>query len=179
MRRRAGLVWVVGLVVPLVAAASAHGQGATLVVNPPAAAPGAVVTVTGTGYNQSSARIASGVNIRLNTRDSEPLANTNPTSAGTISATFPLPASLTPGEYLLIGTQTTVRGRHTFGTPGRTKLRVVAAGGAVPGGRTPGDPPPAVLAAAILGLLALAGGSALGVRRLRALHSRTRPHFSR
>ena len=177
MRRRAGLVWVVGLVVPLIAAASAHGQGATLVVDPPAAAPGTVITVTGSGFNQSNAHLASGVRLRLNTRDADPLVTTSPTGQGTISVSFPLPA-LAPGEYLLIGTQTTVRGRHTFGTPGRAKLRVLAAGAAASGG-APGGLPPVALGATILGLLALMGGSLLYVRRLRTPARATRPHFSR
>ena len=178
MKRRAGLVWVVGVVVPLFAAASAYGQGATLTVSPPAAAPGQVVTVSGTGYNPANAHLASGVRLRLDTRDADPLVTTLPTGQGTISAQFLLPASVAPGEHLLIGTQTTVRGRHTFGTPGRAKLRVLAAGAAASGG-APGGLPPAALGATILSLLALMGGSVLYVRRLRAPARHTQPQFSR
>ena len=170
MKRKFALMFVVGLLLPLGTAANAGAQGATLVVTPSSATPGTVVTVTGSGYNPSTANIASGVNIRLNTRDSEPLANSNVTSQGTISATFPLPPSLTPGQYLLIATQTSTRGRHTFGGPGRTKLRITAAANAtaVPGhAPPPGEPPPpGVVLGTILALVALTGGIAVCGRRL-------------
>jgi hypothetical protein len=168
--------------VALVVAASAFGQGATLVVTPNPATPGTVVTVTGSAFNPSNANVASGVNLRLDTRDAEPLANTNPTTQGTISVSFPLPAATPLGEHLLIGTQTSVRGRHTFGGPGRARLRVVAAGkssAAAVGGWSPGDMPPAAIAGSILALIALVGGAAFGVRRLRTPGRRTQPNLSR
>ena len=179
MRRRVGLGCVVGLCASLVLTATAYGQGATLVVSPTSATPGTVINVTGTGFNPSSAHIASGVDIRLDRRDAEPLANTNPTGQGTISVSFPLPANTPPGEYLVIGTQRSVRGRDTFGGPGRAKLRVTATrAAAASGGHLPGNLPPAAIAGALLALLALAGGSAFGVRRTR-MTARTRPDVSR
>lgn len=174
MRRRIGLFLVTGMLLPLAVAAEASAQGATLTVTAPStgqATPGQVITVTGTGFNPTNAHVG-GVDIRLNTRDSEPLANTNPTPQGTITAEFPLPqaASLPPGEHLLIGTQVTTRGRHTFGTPGRTKLRIVAGtrGEEASAAGFPGDVPPAALAG-ILALVALTGTVVFCARRLRTL----------
>ena len=176
MRRRIGLFLVTGMLLALARAAEASAQGATLTVivpgpTPGQASPGQVITVTGTGFNPTNAHIG-GVDIRLNTRDSEPLANTNPTPQGTISTEFPLPqaASLPPGEHLLIGTQVTTRGRHTFGTPGRAKLRIVAGtrGEGAGAAGFSGDIPPAALAG-ILALIALTGTVVFCARRLRTL----------
>jgi len=168
MRRRVGLLFAFGLLLPLVLAAQASAQGALLAVSPSTATPGQEVTVTGSGYNPSTGNVG-GVNFRLSTRDNPVLGNSSVSPQNTVSATFPLPDSLTPGVYLLIGTQVTVRGRHTFGTPGRAKLRIVSSASAVPAGRTPAEPPPAVLVGTILAAIALLGGSALCVRRLRTL----------
>ena len=60
MRRRCGLLLVVGLLVPLGFAAQAAGQGATLTVDDSTPNPGQVITVTGTGYNGSSTFIVGG-----------------------------------------------------------------------------------------------------------------------
>lgn len=180
MRRRIGLFVVVGLMAPLAMAAQASAQGATLQVNVPSARPGQVITVTGTGYAGSNNHIEGDVNLRLSTRESEPLATTNVTGQGTISATFPIPGSLTPGEHLLIATQVSKTGRHLFGVPGRTKLRVAAAGAVgPPRGGPPGEIPPAALVGTILALLALTGAVVFRVRRLRTLAGRTQPNFSR
>lgn len=176
MKRRVGLVGLIGLVTSLALAPSAFGQGAALVLSPSTAPPGTLVNVTGTGFNSTSATIG-GVDIRLSTRDAEPLANSSVTPQNTISASFPVPPGTAPGEYLVIATQRSVRGRDTFGGPGRAKLRVVAARSAAAGGNSPSDLPPAAIGGMILGLLALAGGSAYGVRWMRT--ARTRPSFSR
>lgn len=174
MKRRVG-VGLIGLVTSLALAPSAFGQGAALVLSPSTATPGTVVNVTGTGINSTSATVG-GVDIRLSTRDAEPLANANVTPQNTISASFPVPAGTAPGEYLVIATQRSVRGRDTFGGPGRAKLRVVAARSAA-AGSSPGDLPPAAIGGMILALVALAGGSVYGVRRMRT--ARTRPILSR
>jgi hypothetical protein len=157
-------------------AAQASAQGATLTPSVSSATPGQVITVTGTGFNPTSATVQ-GVDIRLSTRDAEPLANINPTPQGTISVSFPLPPTLAAGEYLLIGTQVTVRGRHTFGTPGRAKIRITSAAAAA---ATPAEGPPrSVIMGTVLALLALSGGIAFSVRRLRAHAAQTQPQLSR
>ncbi|MDP8909386.1 MAG: hypothetical protein M3N47_09800 [Chloroflexota bacterium] len=169
MRRGIGLLLVIGVVLPLAVTGSASAQGARL-KTPPTATPGQVITVTGDGFNRSSANIAGGVDIRLSTRDSDVLANALPDSRGSISASVRVPPSLAPGEYLLLGTQLSVRGRHTFGGPGRAKLRVVApAGGAAGPGSAPGATPPPAVFGGILALIVLAGWMTLAVRRLRTL----------
>lgn len=170
MRRRVGLFLVCGLVLPLVAATSASGQGAVIELNPESGPPGTVINVTGSGFTGSSPAVAPGVQIRLSTRDAEPEKNPSVSPQRTISDSFPIPAGLAPGEYLVIATQTSVRGRHLFGTPGRAKLRVTAAGAtaAVPPGRSASQATVAI-GGVIVALLLLAGG-AVAVRRQRASH---------
>jgi hypothetical protein len=124
------------------------------------------LTVTGAGYNPSNAHIAGGVDLRLDTRDAEPLANSDVTGTGTFVRQFPVPQDAPLGLHLLIGTQVTTRNRHTFGTPGRAKLRIVAgaASAAAPG--KPADPPPVVIAGTLLAVIALMCGIAVCGRRL-------------
>lgn len=171
MREKFGLVLAVGFMLPLAAATNALAQGARLTVTPSTARVGETVNVTGAAFNPSNANVAGGVDIRLNTRDAEPLANAIPTPQNTISASFVVPPSVTPGEHLVIATQVSVRGRHTFGGPGRAKLRILAPAGAAPPGRSPfSGAPPAALAGTLLALILLAGGTTLAVRRLRTLN---------
>ena len=181
MRRRVGLFLAVGVLLPLALAAEASAQGATLAVDVPSAKPGDLITVTGAGYTRSNNHIEGGVDIRIGTRDSDPIANTNVGSDGRFTISFLAP-QLPPGEYLLIGTELSKGDppRHVFGSPGRAKLRMIAAAGAAaPGGRGPGDMPPAVLVGSILALLGLTGGTVLCARTLRARTGRTQPEFSR
>lgn len=182
MRRRAGLFLVFGMLLPLALAADASAQGAVLILTPSTATPGQEIFVSGTGF-QESGGLVGGVNIRLSTRTSPSLNNSPVTGQGTFGTPSPLPvvlpANIAPGEYLVLGTQNSSRGRQVFGGPGRAKLRIVAASssaGAPPGG-APGDTPPGVIAGTILALLALTGGSVLCARRLRA--HRTQPQLSR
>jgi hypothetical protein len=169
---------VVGLFVPLVLAPSAFGQGATLVIDDTTATRGQTVNVTGSAFNASNANIASGVSLRFDTRDAEPLVTTSPSGQGTITASFVVPPNTPLGEHLLIATQTSVRGRHTFGGPGRAKLTVIA-GKSAAAGWSPLGLPPAGFAGALLGLLAVAGGAGLAIRRLRMPARTTQPNFSR
>lgn len=163
MRRKFGLLLVCGAVLPLMFAAGAHAQGAVMLVSPKVATPGQLVNVTGSGFGT-----AGDVNLRLNTRDGVPVGGTVTDTSGRISTTIAAPA--TPGEYLLIGTQTTPNGRQRAFTPGRTRLRVVAAAAKGAAGAAPSDGfAPAIPSAAGLGLLLLAGGLMFTVRRQRAL----------
>ncbi len=168
MVRRLMLALVVASVAPLVVAATASAQGTTLQVNPKVVRPGDLVTVTGGSFSSSVG--SSRVSIRLNTRDGRILlaaANTN-TRGQLEDAQFPMPL-VSPGVYLVLGTQTTARGRQVGGTPGRTTIRVegAAAGAAIPPAGDRGGPPAAF--PAILALLLLATGSALA-RKLWILH---------
>lgn len=168
MRRRVGLFLSCALGLPLVIVANASAQGAILELNPPSAAPGDVVNVTGAGYSQVSPNV-NGVDIRLSTRDADPLrSGVLPDSNNRISTEFVVPQGLAAGEYLVIATQLSVRDRQVFGGPGRAKLRVTAARAAAasaPPGRA-GPDGTVALGTALPALILLAGG-ALAARRLR------------
>ena len=169
MRRTVGLFLFCGLVLPLVIVANASAQGAILELSPQSAAPGSVVNVTGAGYSPATTRV-NGVDIRLSTRDAEPLrTGVLPDTNNRITTEFVVPPGLAPGEYLVIATQLSVRNRQVFGGPGRAKLRVTgaraAAASAPPGRAAPHAT--VLLGSAMLALLLLTGG-ALAARRLRA-----------
>jgi hypothetical protein len=125
MRRKVGLSLFIGLMLPLVGAANAFAQGAVLELTPSSGPPGTVVNVVGSGFNGSTATTAPGVQLRLSTRDAEPMKTATVSPQNTIADSFPIP-NVPPGEYLVLGTQTSIRGAHLFGTPGRAKLRVTA-----------------------------------------------------
>ena len=166
MRRRVGLFLFCGLVLPLVATASASAQGAVLRVSKQVVTVGETITIEGSGFSNT------GVFIRIGpTRDS-PVDRE--TSGQTFSTTLTIPARLTPGWHLVHGTQVTVPGRHRGFTPGRTRIRVVAAsaaaGGAPGGGGLTDAGPPTPLVLAIVGLVILAGTTTLAVRRVRTLN---------
>lgn len=166
--RRVVLFLMMGLVLPLVVAASASAQGSVLELNPKAVSPGGSVQASSlSGYATGAG--ASDVTIRLSTRSGRVLRSTAPDTRGGISTTVPIPPDLTPGSYLVLATQTTANGRQRAFTPGRAKLLVQpapAGAGSGPGG--PGGPGlPLALPAALLALVLLAAGGALVARRLR------------
>lgn len=164
MRRRVGLSLFVGLVLPLVAAASASAQGAVLRVSKQVVAPGDLITIEGSSFSPTL------VNIRIGpTRDSEIVRETNGPSFAVELEVPPL----APGWHLIQATQVTAAGRHRGFTPGRTRIRVTAASGAAglpPAGGPADAGPPTPLVVAVIGLFLLAGTSALTVRKLRTLN---------
>lgn len=166
MRRKFGLFLVCGAVLPLMFAAGAHAQGAVMLVSPKVATAGQAVQLSGSGFGSGD------VNIRLSTRDGEPIGGTVADSAGRISTTIAAPA--TPGQYLIIGIQTNPNGRQRAFTPGRTRLRVVAAAKGAAGAAPSGGFGPTIRVVSGLGVLLLAGGLTLTIRRQRALR-RERP----
>lgn len=173
MRRKLGLFLVCGLVLPLVVAASASAQGATMMVTPKTASPGQVVTVRSFSGGFSTAAGTSGVVIRLDTRTGRVLRTVTPDARGNINVEFPLPGDVPAGWRLLVATQTVdANGRQRGFTPARTRLRVggAAAGSAAPGGPggSPGSPgSPLGLLALGSGLILLLTGGALTARKLR------------
>jgi len=172
MRRGVGAFLAVVVLAPLVVAANASAQGATLRLNPSTAAPGQAVAVTSSA-SFSSAPGTSAVSIRLSTRDGRVLASTSPDARGRINATFPVPSGLSPGAYLIVATQTNAMGRQQGFTPGRAVLRVPGssrASTAPPPGGSTGGGPPAQLPVAAVALALLAGGCLLIVRRLRMVN---------
>jgi len=171
MTRRVGLFLLCGLVVPLLVVSNASAQGATLQLIPSSGPAGTEVTANGFGFSGSNANIE-GPKIRFSTRDAPVLKGpVIVSSQNTFSTTFIVP-QVPAGEYLVLATQVSVRGRTTSG-PGRAKFRVTANAGA-------GAAPPAkfaapgsgtsqavvALGALMIGLVLLAGGT-LAVRRRR------------
>ena len=192
MRRKVGIFLVFGAVAPLavVSVAWACGVLAVLSVNTKVAAPGE--TVTATGKNWSTAAGASPVTIHLKNRDGQVLATTAATTGGRISTDFTVPASLSPGWYVLVATQFNANGTPKSGTPGRTTLRVQGRPGSsaqvagAPWGSKPEGPSAsaasggasqsllAILLGGSLSLAMLAGGWKLLSRKGRSV---AQPHF--
>ena len=128
MRRKVGLFFVFGAVLPLALASAAWACGvlATLTLDTKVASPGDALTATGKNY--STAAGTSAVTIRLKSRTGEVLTSTAPIAGGRISKTFSLPTSISPGWYVVMATQFNADGTPKSGTPGRTTLRVQGAG---------------------------------------------------
>ncbi len=168
MSRRIGLFLAVAFVLPLVVAASASAQGSILILNPSSARPGEVVTATSFG-GYSTGNGISDVSLRLSSRSGQLLRTTTPDTSASINTSFPVPAGLTPGTYLILATQTTTaNGRQRAFTPGRAKLVVPAAAASRGQGGLAGRGTSLTLWAVTLSLiLLLAVGSTLTARRLR------------
>ncbi|HSA51868.1 MAG TPA: hypothetical protein VLH10_17395 [Yinghuangia sp.] len=181
MKRKIGLFLVFGAALPLVAVSAAWACGVltTVTLSTKVASPGQTITVTGKNYSSSAS--ASPVAIRLKSRTGDILTTTVPDSANRISATVTLPASLSPGWYVVLATQT-VNGLPKSGTPGRTTIRVQGAqsSAAAPGPwSSPPAPPaagdgplggPALLAlGGLLSLIMLASGWTLVGRAKRSV----------
>jgi len=175
MRRRVGLFLFCGLVVPLLVVSNAAAQGATLELIPNSGPAGTEVTANGFGFSRNSPSIE-GPKIRFSTRDAEVLKGSATVgSDNRFSTTFVVPA-VPAGEYLVLATQTSVRGISTSG-PGRAKFRVTAgssaaAGAAPAASASPGSgtsPAVVALGALMIGLVLLAGGT-LAVRGRRIPH---------
>lgn len=165
MRRRVGLFLFCGLVLPLIVVANASAQGATLELIPNSGKPGDQITANGFSFSGDNPNIE-GPKIRFSRRDGAVLKTATVTTQNTFSTTFTVP-NVAPGEYLVLATQTSVRGRSTSG-PGRAKFRVTAAAAgaaAAPGGGT--SQTVVVLGTLMVGLVLLAAGT-VAVRRLRA-----------
>lgn len=165
---------VVGAVAPLAFAANASAQGAVLKLSTSTASPGQTITASGRGFSNQAG--VSGVTIRLSTRAGRALSSAvTPDTAGKINVTFPIPANVSPGWYLVLGIQNRADGTAQSFTPGRTTLRVQgAAAGQAAAAASPGSSggpgPVGVLVAAMLALLVLAAGAGLTARRLWTLN---------
>ena len=173
MRRKAGLFLACGLLLSLVMAASASGQGNTLQVDDPTPRPGQDIKITGFGFAGTSG--VNPINIRFSTRDNEPVASPGLNSLGQIETTITVPPTFKPGWYLILATQTvTANGRQRAFTPARTRIKVEGTpiSGAVPrgGGGDPLPGSPLGILALSAALLALAAGATLTVRRIRTLN---------
>lgn len=125
MRRRFGLSLIFAAVLPLAAASAAWACGilATLKLDHTSASPGQAITATGVNYNTSAG--ASPVTLHLNSRHGAVLGTAVPNAGRQIATSFPVPAGLKPGWYVVLATQFTASGTPVAGTPGRTTLHVV------------------------------------------------------
>jgi len=143
VRRRAGILFILGATVPLVALVSsawACGVLATLKAAPSTVAPGATVQVTGSNYSRDADKgLFAPVSIRLDSRTGPELGTAEPTGTK-ISANVKVPATAAAGDHLLVATQTRISdGTPKSGTPGRTTIRV--GGAAVAASTTPAASP--------------------------------------
>ncbi len=166
MRRKVGLFFMCGVVLPLAFATTASAQ---VDVSPKDPKPGDTVKVSSFGGFSGTGGT---VFIRLSTRDGRLLKATAPDPRGSIDTEFVMP-DVPPGWHLLVLTQPVeANGRQRGFTPLRARINVqsASAGAAAPGGRggLPGLPPGLVAVGSAL--LLLATGATLTARRLRTLN---------
>ena len=124
-KRTVGIMLVFGAAVPLAVASVAWACGvlATLTIDTKVASPGQSISITGKNYANTVAGGASPVTVRLKSRKGTVLT-TVPATAGRIADTFAIPASTSPGWYVVLATQSNADGTPKSGTPGRTTLRI-------------------------------------------------------
>lgn len=181
MKRRVGLLLVLGAVLPLAIASTAWACGvlATLKLDSRAVSPGDTISATGRNYGApGSSGNPGAVTLRLGSRTGKVVATTSATASNAISATFKVPADTDPGWYTVTATQFKEDGTPKAGTPGRTSLRVGGATasqavappwasapptGAHGGGTNP-VPLPMILAVALSLSLLLTGSVLVGRR---------------
>jgi len=189
MRRKVGLLLIVGAMVPLAVASTAWACAslAKLSADSRIVSPGQSITVTGSGYSDTHAGTNAGdsdVTIRLGGRKGRVLGSAVADASRRISTTLRVPSGVSPGWYVLTATQFNANGTPKAGMPGRFAIRVqgASAAGAVvspwsstnPSGpaasATPvaGDSSPSplpLLLGMMLVLSLLAGGFTLAGRR--------------
>ena len=189
-KRTVGIMLVFGAAVPLAVASVAWACGvlATLTIDTKVASPGQSISITGKNYANTVVGGASAVTVRLKSRKGTVLT-TVPAAAGKIADTFTVPASTSPGWYVVLATQSNADGTPKSGTPGRTTLRIQgsSSAGATPvaapwSSSTPSGPAAshvtagsgsgsqslwAILLASALSLTMLAGGWKLLSRKSR------------
>lgn len=87
-------------------------------------APGTSFSATGSSFQPSAP-----VLLHWNSLTGPVMAKVNASATGAIAAAAKIPATATPGEYVVVATQT-VQGQPVFGTPARASFQVVGPGGA-------------------------------------------------
>ena len=185
MRRKVGLFFMCGVVLPLAFATTASAQ---VDVSPKDPKPGDTVTVKsfggfsgsgGTVFVRLSARSARGTNPDPDCQDGAVpgcfLTATSPDVRGSINTDFVVPADVEPGWHLLVLTQAGAgNGRDRGFTPLRARIQVqsasAGAGALVPGGRGGSPGSPLGLLAIGSAVLLLATGATVTARRLRTLN---------
>jgi len=192
MRRKVVLLILVVAVAPLSVASTAWACAAlaTLKMESKVLKPGQTVAVTGSGFSDTHSGLGAGdsaVSLRLKSRRGKVLKEVDAVS-GKISTTLGMPATMAPGYYVLLATQTQADGSARAGTPARYAFRVTGAPegqtvAAPPWSNAPGGPSSSgpvagdaggvnggpLLVGGILAVTLLAAGSVLVGRRNRTL----------
>lgn len=186
MKRRVGLLMMVGAMLPLGVASTAWACAslATLSMDKKVVAPGEEVTVTGRGFSDAHAGSTAGdslVTLRTKARNGPIVAENVDVTNNRISQKVRMPTK--SGFYVMLGTQTKQDGTAKAGTPARFAFRVSGAPaqqGAVasPWSGTPGGPASSasvagdgglngqtLLVGGILSLTLIAAGSVLVGRK--------------
>lgn len=188
MKRRVGLLMMVGAMLPLGVASTAWACAslATMSLDSKVVKPGAEVTVTGRGFSDAHAGSTAGdslVTLRLKARNGPILMDNVDVTNGLISQKVRMPRDMKSGFFVMLATQTKADGTARAGTPARVAFRVAgtaAQQGAVasPWSGTPGGPASSasvagggglngqtLLVGGILSLTLIAAGSVLVGRK--------------
>lgn len=132
MDQRQKKFWVVGglaaIAIPLMVAATAFACAnlATIKPNKNTGTPGTTVYVR--GFNFTTRPDASPVEIRMNSRRGEVLAEVRPNKRGRIEAIIKVPKAKV-GKGFLLATQRTGEGRPVAGTPARHPFTIKSSSG--------------------------------------------------
>ncbi len=132
MKRKAGLLLMVGGMLPLGVASTAWACAslANLSMDSRVVSPGQTVSVTGRGFSDAHAGTTVGdslVTLRLKARNGAILQDNVDVTNGRIATTMRMPSNMASGYYVLVGTQTKADGTARAGTPGRFAFRVSGA----------------------------------------------------
>ena len=180
LRRRAWLLSLGVLCVPLAAAAVAYGCTAAATITPASVATAAGQTVTVTGkyfgtHDPEDINSNSPVHIRLGSVTGPVLASAKPTGTDrAFTVSIRVPAGTPVGDTFITGTQLSANGTPVYGTPARQSFRVLAARPAAPTGGSSPAPQPRLVSPPVATL------SMLTARRLaRARVLRSKPGAKR
>ncbi len=129
MKRKLGLMLMVGAMLPLGVASTAWACAAlaTLKMENKVVRPGQAVAVTGTGFSDNHAGSTAGdskVTLRLKARNGRVLQDNVDVESRRISTSLRLPSDMAPGYYVMLATQTKADGTARAGTPARYAFRV-------------------------------------------------------
>ncbi len=132
MKRRVGLLLMVGAMLPLGVASTAWACAAlaTLKMDSKVVKPGDTVAVTGTGFSDAHAGSTAGdslVTLRLKARNGKVVQDNVDVTSGRISSSVRMPRDMAPGYYVMLATQTKENGTARAGTPARFAFRVAGA----------------------------------------------------
>lgn len=129
MKRRVGLLMMVGAMLPLGVASTAWACAslATISMDSKVVKPGDEVTVTGRGFSDSHAGSTAGdslVTLRLKARNGPIVTENVDVTDGRISQKVRMPRDMKSGFFVMLATQTKADGTARAGTPARYAFRV-------------------------------------------------------